>query len=131
MNFKIRPNNYEVVGVTNRNNEIRYTKTPEENLKFWTPKPITRMFTSLKAPIPIDPDEETYYKAFREATRLQIKCKFVITVQMLDLLESSRILSVEHMTNENENLIIIIPHPLFTYDKLNDILFDMTNKFEL
>lgn len=127
MNFKIRPNNYEVVGVTNRNNEIRYTKTPEENLKFWTPKPITRMFTSLKAPIPIDPDEESYYKAFREATRLQIKCKFVITVQMLDLLESSRILSVEH----NENLIIIIPHPLFTYDKLNDILFDMTNKFEL
>lgn len=130
MDFKIKPNSHEVVGITNRNNEIRYTKTPEENLKFWTPKPITRMFTSLKAPI-TDPEEEAYNKAFREATRLQLKCKFVITVQMLDLLESSRILSVEHMTNENENFIIIIPHPLFTYDKLNDILFDMTNKFEL
>lgn len=130
MDFKIKPNSYEVVGVTNRNNEIRYTKMPEEKLKFWMPKPITRMFTSLKAPI-TDPEEEAYSKQFRDATRLQIKCKFVITVQMLDLLESSRILSVEHMTNENENLIIIIPHPLFTYDKLNDILFDMTNKFEL
>lgn len=130
MNFKIKPNSYEVVGVTNRNNEIRYTKTPEEKLKFWMPKPITRMFTSLKAPI-TDPEEEAYSKQFRDATRLQLKCKFVITVQMLDLLESSRILSVEHMTNENGNLIIIIPHPLFTYEKLNDILFDMTNKFEL
>lgn len=130
MDFKIKPNSYEVVGVTNRNNEIRYTKTPEEKLKFWMPKPITRMFTSLKAPI-TDPEEEAYSKQFRDATRLQLKCKFVITVQMLDLLESSRILSVEHMTNENGNLIIIIPHPLFTYEKLNDILFDMTNKFEL
>lgn len=130
MDFKIKPNSYEVVGVTNRNNEIRYTKTPEEKLKFWMPKPITRMFTSLKAPI-TDTEEEAYTKQFRDATRLQIKCKFGITVQMLDLLESSRILSVEHMTNENGNLIIIIPHPLFTYEKLNDILFDMTNKFEL
>lgn len=130
MDFKIKPNSYEVVGVTNRNNEIRYTKTPEDKLKFWMPKPITRMFTSLKAPI-TDPEEEAYSKQFRDATRLQIKCKFVITVQMLDLLESSRILSVEHMTNDNGNLIIIIPHPLFTYEKLNDILFDMTNKFEL
>lgn len=46
MNFKIKPNSHVVVGVTNRNNEIRYTKIPEENLKFWTPKPITRMFNS-------------------------------------------------------------------------------------
>lgn len=79
-------------------------------------------------------DRLRFYKSDTEerATLMSLKCNFAITMPMLDLLESSKIIHIEGMVNDKDrHKIWFHPLPLFDYIKLNDILFDMCQKFQL
>lgn len=80
------------------------------------------------------------HTAWNEATRIKIECSFEVTTTMAELLESSKILYVEDVDNfitgENENIIstpslTIVPRPLFDFEKLKNVLFDLCQKFDL
>lgn len=65
-------------------------------------------------------------------TRITLHCKFKFTTPMADLMETSKIVQVEQITFKNaETSVELIPRPLFNYEAMNDLLFDLFEKFAL
>ncbi len=134
MNFTIKPSKQkETVATTPKGNTIRYAIVPEEKMKFWKPNPELSRIDILS------PNESDFdilgkdNKEYKAATRIRIDCSFYVDMKMIDLLESSKIFSIDFRGSEtkNDSFILIIPHPLFDYEKLNDILFDLCKKYDL
>ena len=133
MNFAIKPKNTEVIGTTEKGNSIRYTIVPQEKIKTWQPdssvNPRTLSINELsKKEIN---RMAVYMDNMGKATRIVVKSSFKITSPMIDLIEQSKILTVEHRSSSDQNYFVFIPHPLFNYEKLNEVLFDLTQKFDL
>ena len=135
MNFTIKSKEKakETVGITSRQNVVRYTSIPTDKISYWKPNTELSKINILKANSSEIDQLEKDNKEFKSATRLRIDFSFPMQMRMIDLLESSKILSVEYseQLDKQFSYIIIIPHPLFDYEKLNDVLFDMVQKFEL
>ncbi|NDV96029.1 hypothetical protein D0T84_14060 [Dysgonomonas sp. 521] len=135
MNFTIKSSKEkETIGITQKGNTIQYKMIPEDKLIFWKPNPdLANIPPFGKANFHeielLAKDNETY----RIASRIKIECNFYVEMSMVDLLECSKILSVDYRysTAMSSCTIAIIPHPLFNYEKLNDILFDMVKKYNL
>ena len=72
-------------------------------------------------------------------TEIALRCSFVATPEMCDRLEQSKILVVSHLENlESDNnedgiksIISFYVKPMFSYDLLNDLLYDMCVTFGL
>lgn len=135
MNFTIKSKEKarETVGITSRQNCVRYTPIPTDKISYWKPDTELSKINILKANSSEIDKLEKDNKEFNSATRIRIDFSFPMQMRMIDLLESSKILSVEYreQIDKQFSYIIIIPHPLFDYEKLNDVLFDMVQKFDL
>ncbi len=131
MDFKIKPRTKNVtIGTTAKGNTIEYEVIPTDNLKFWQPSADLSKIdlrTAGDAELRLLNEDNKVYK---KASKIRLECGFIPTVAMLDILVSSKILSISDYSRSMQ-IIDIIPHPLFDYGKLNDVLFDLTNKFDL
>lgn len=131
MDFKIKPRTKNVtIGTTAKGNTIEYEVIPTDNLKFWQPSAGLSKIdlrTAGDAELRLLDEDNKVYK---KASKIRLECSFIPTVAMLDILVSSKILSISEYSRSMQ-IIEIIPRPLFDYEKLNDVLFDLTNKFNL
>lgn len=120
------PNIY--LGVTQKGNTVNYKYVPEENLIFYSPAENDKISVEIK-------DKETNrYVPKPTPSLLTLECSFEIKNEMLDLLESSKIVRVMQAKNNCEDgakRIIIAVLPLFSYEKLHVIIDDMCEKYKL
>lgn len=123
MNIKTIPSKYDTVITSDNKNEFRYSIIPEELIKTWQQDPDVKSMTL--------PQKSIYINRMMNASRIKIYTSFDITSPMADLAEQSKILTVEHRNNGSIKYFTIIPHPMFSYEKLNNVLNDIFIKFGL
>ena len=110
MDFNYKKINYLVVE-SEKGNTIKCQYISDENIILYSKESIT------------EPSET-------DATPLDIQCSFDVTSQMVDLLSNSKVLYAEGYS-PSVRTIRVYPLFGFTWDKLTDILDDLTGKFNL
>lgn len=109
--FKEVSDTRNFVGCTEVGNTLTYNFVYEDKLKYYYPHASDGGFT-----------------------RMTLECNFNMTGEMLDLLEKSKIVHVLSKSYEVEigfSKIIYFPRPGFSYEKLQDIIVDICEKFNL
>ena len=131
MNFRNPTGSNVFIGFTPKGSTVEYHFISESKIVYWKDIP--------NLPLP-DLDKMSgkqlsnfadKQKEATEATRIRIHCSFLITTKIADLIEKSKICYVEYVNNENGSYMVIIPRPLFDYGKLNEVLYDVFEKFDL
>lgn len=120
MDFRKPKDSPFLVGTTQKKNTISFVPVSEEKLVVLNKQQVEAI-------------REFGTKEFidqPEPTRLVLYCSFLVTAQMADELEQSKILYVDEICN-NRTQIIVYPLAFFDYQNLQDILFDLTQKFDL
>jgi hypothetical protein len=121
MDFRKSIDSFFVVGTTAKGNTVSFVQVPQSKI------------VTLNEGEQVEAIREVGSSTFinvPQPTRLVIYCSFPITTKMVDELESSKIIRVMELDNNNQQ---IIAHPLFSFDfeKLQNILFNMSKKFDL
>lgn len=120
MNFKKPKDCLFMTGSTLRGNSISFVPISDERIIFYKPEDEGLIWEKKK-------DEET---TIRKHTKIILYCNFTITTSMADLLENSKVIKVESFSNKTKQILL---YPLygFEFEKLTDILFDLSVKFNL
>ena len=119
------------IGTSEKGNSVQYRFIPEDKLITWEHVetiPLSQLKEMSREEITVISEKQEKQNS---ASRMELECNFAITGSMILLLESARILYVHEYVNTSGHKIIFSPLPMFDYVKLNDVLFDMFNKFNL
>lgn len=106
-------------GVTDRAAAVAYSYVNEDRLKYYT--------TSSELP---DTDDEEA----QQPTTLSMGCNFKVDGAMLDLIDQSKIVYVigcKYDAEEGQSNIVFYPRSGFQYEKLQDVIVDLCEKFNL
>lgn len=112
-------------GTTERGAVFTYSYTKEESLKLHVPSKDEK-----EVPGAVPPDNEE----IKQPTTITLCCNFNLTGEMLDLLEKSKIVFVlgkKYDADEVLSTVMAYPRPGFTYDKLENVITDLCEKFNL
>jgi len=101
---------------TSEGNTIKYRDIPEENIKKYNH----------------DLPAGSNFNEWEKATSIELNCSFRVISEMADILEKSKIIFVVGFANvKGKHSIKIKPRALFTIDKFNNVLFDLSQKFNV
>lgn len=110
--FKRKPGDIFTIGKTGRGNLISFVEIRESDLILFDPTTETAVLDNKPTSITLYSDN------------------IIFSDQMLDVLEASKILRVKEKSNDGQQVVI---YPLFSFDfsKLQSVLLDITEKFNL
>lgn len=131
MNFKNPLGTTVMVGTTDKKNTIEYFFTAESRLKFWQPCKNLSVADIVGMKLSDLNKHHEVLKSNLKATMITLNCSFAIKAEMATLLDNSKIVHIHSFSNKEEfpNEIILSPLPMFTYEKFNDLLYDLSQKF--
>lgn len=124
MEFRKKKDSLFTEGMTKSGHSIAYVLVKEDKLVFFGSEKDNIIEELVKN------KGERYYTKVKQPTRLVFYCNFALTMAMAKELEQSKILHVDSLSNENQQ---IIAHPVFGFDymKLENILASFAEKFNL
>lgn len=123
MNFSKQPGDLFTIGRTLKNNNISFADVPEDKLTILDPKK-DKNTNSVATFVGRNKINEV------KPSVITIYCSFEMTSQMIDILEKSKIVQVQN-TRNNRKQVELYPLFGFSFNKLQEVLNDLSSRFEL
>lgn len=123
MNFIKKPGDCFMIGTTPRNKTISFVPAPEDRLTIYDPQK-DQNISSVDTYIGRNKIEEI------KPSVITLYLNFEVTTPMIEELESSKIIQVQGTRNERRQVEL---YPLFgfNFEKLKEVLYDLSVKFKL
>lgn len=123
--FKQTKGSNVFVGATERGSTIAYKFIPEDRLVRLVEEKAVETETKEKGGI---------WEKAKQPTKMRLDCNFKVETEMLDLIQKSKIVEViGRINNEDAGIyeVTFLPRPHFEYEKLQDVIVDLCEKFNL
>ena len=120
--FKRIKNTSMFIASTERAHNIIYTYVDEDRLTLYIP------------PKEEDKNKTDEDPEVKQPTKLKLECNFLVTGEMLDLMQNSKImyvLSRKHDFDISLSQVTFLPCTGFEFEKLQDVIVDLCEKFNL